>query len=57
GSGDMLKLSVSIGVASAPCEQADIAELLERADQAMYIAKRAGRNRVHAWQPPDTANA
>ncbi len=57
GSGDLLKLSVSIGVASAPCEQADIEELLERADQAMYTAKRAGRNRVHAWQPPGTANA
>lgn len=52
-SGGVLLLSVSIGVATTQGNLADISELLERADQAMYFAKRAGRNRVSAWQPPD----
>jgi len=53
GSDSVLNLSVSIGVASAQRDLADINELLDRADQAMYVAKRAGRNRVCSWQPPD----
>ncbi|TAG48971.1 MAG: GGDEF domain-containing protein [Betaproteobacteria bacterium] len=39
-----LKVTVSIGVASAPPYSAEL--LLERADFAMYRAKRSGRNRV-----------
>lgn len=43
--GNRLRLSVSIGVATRdPGEQA--AELLDRADRALYVAKREGRNRV-----------
>jgi diguanylate cyclase (GGDEF)-like protein len=38
-------VSVSIGVAMYPIDGDDVPSLLHRADQAMYAAKRAGRNR------------
>lgn len=38
--------TVSIGVVSAHGAAADMARLIERADQALYIAKNAGKNRV-----------
>lgn len=45
-------VSVSIGVTVTPCDSgpADAAALIQTADLAMYQAKRAGRNRVHARQ-------
>ncbi len=39
-------LSVSIGIASCPQDAGTAPELLSAADQALYRAKRAGRNRV-----------
>jgi diguanylate cyclase (GGDEF)-like protein len=39
-----LKVTVSVGVARAP--EYDALALIERADFAMYRAKRAGRNRL-----------
>ncbi len=39
-------LTVSIGGASFPADGADLGQLLEVADTAMYAAKRAGRNAV-----------
>lgn len=47
-----IPVTMSIGVASAHTED-NLAQLLERADEALYIAKAAGRNRVineKAWQ-------
>jgi diguanylate cyclase (GGDEF)-like protein len=38
--------TVSIGVATYPADARDSAELLQRADQAVYQAKKQGRNRV-----------
>lgn len=38
-------LTVSIGVAMYPIDGEDVATLLHHSDQAMYAAKRAGRNR------------
>ena len=43
-------VTVSIGVAALlNGENLTLDLLLERADQAMYAAKQAGRNRVTAW--------
>jgi predicted signal transduction protein with EAL and GGDEF domain len=39
-------MSVSIGVAMFPDDAGSKAELLDKADWAMYAAKRAGRDRV-----------
>jgi len=39
-------ITVSIGVATLPFDARDAAELLRRADRALYAAKERGRNRV-----------
>jgi diguanylate cyclase (GGDEF)-like protein len=40
-------ISVSVGVASVPAEElADIESLMSKADEALYVAKARGRNRV-----------
>lgn len=39
-------ITVSIGVASSTCDETENLELLIRADDALYQAKRAGRHRV-----------
>ncbi len=39
-------ITISLGVASWPCGQASIAQVLKHADQALYAAKKGGRNRV-----------
>ncbi|MBZ0139477.1 MAG: diguanylate cyclase, partial [Pseudorhodoplanes sp.] len=41
-----LDMTVSIGVAEATPEMADLSVLIKRADTALYAAKRGGRNRV-----------
>ncbi len=46
GLDDDLSVTVSIGVASANGEAVDFKALFEAADQALYAAKAAGRNRV-----------
>ena len=40
---------MSVGVATYPTDAAARDELLDKADWAMYAAKRAGRNRVLAF--------
>ncbi len=42
------RLTVSVGVATFPEDAAEPAELLNRADRALYQAKREGRNRIVA---------
>ncbi|MFC5526530.1 GGDEF domain-containing protein [Rhodanobacter ginsengisoli] len=44
--GQALRLTVSIGVTTVMPAEQDSAAVLHRADQALYAAKRAGRNRV-----------
>jgi len=52
GEGKRLAATISIGVATIPKEVGDVTvetlanELVEQADQAVYVAKRQGRNRV-----------
>ncbi|MGE0583155.1 MAG: diguanylate cyclase [Steroidobacteraceae bacterium] len=45
-------LTISIGIASAPLDANDGASLMARADEALYRAKRAGRNCVVLCNPP-----
>jgi len=40
-------VTVSIGVASFPEDGADAAVLLKSVDELMYLAKSAGKNKVH----------
>ncbi len=43
---EQLRVTVSVGVASYPSNAKTKAELIERADQALYLAKSEGRNKV-----------
>ena len=43
---EKVKMTVSIGVASIPEDTLDEEELIRKADEALYRAKRQGRNRV-----------
>lgn len=45
--GKRFVISCSIGVTMYPEDDADADTLLRHADQAMFVAKQAGRNRVH----------
>ncbi len=53
-SGTACQLGASVGIARYPLNALDADALLKRADQAMYAAKRGGRNRyaVHAHEQP-----
>lgn len=45
--GDFISVTVSVGVASLQGQQiTDVSKILDQADQALYIAKENGRNRV-----------
>jgi diguanylate cyclase (GGDEF)-like protein len=43
---DIGPLTVTIGIASFPDNAKDSKELIEKADQAMYAGKKAGKNRI-----------
>jgi len=47
--GQTLRATISLGVAAYPEHGATPEELVMRADQALYLAKQGGRNRVAAW--------
>jgi len=46
-----IKITVSVGVAMAVDESADLEKLFKHADLALYAAKARGRNRVEIMQP------
>ncbi len=44
-----LRVTASFGIAALDQEVADFAHFIDRADQALYISKNTGRNRVSVW--------
>lgn len=44
-----LKVTISIGIATFPDDTSNIEKLIDQADQALYRAKQAGRNKVCAF--------
>jgi two-component system, cell cycle response regulator len=59
GPGQTARITVSVGVAVGPEDGSDRASLLRAADQRLYEAKAAGRDRVAGGPPeaPATASA
>jgi diguanylate cyclase (GGDEF)-like protein/PAS domain S-box-containing protein len=51
----LLQVSASIGVTLYPQDEADADLLLRHADQAMYLAKQAGKNRYHLFDVDEDA--
>ncbi|MEH6357656.1 MAG: EAL domain-containing protein [Pseudomonadales bacterium] len=45
----VMQVSASIGVAIYPQDNVDTDQLMRHADQAMYVAKQAGKNRYHLF--------
>jgi diguanylate cyclase (GGDEF)-like protein len=46
-----ISVTTSIGVSGISQKDSSIADAMERADKALYLAKGAGRNCVRCWQP------
>ncbi|UKJ75153.1 GGDEF domain-containing protein [Azospirillum brasilense] len=58
--GEAVRVGCSLGIALWPEDSPDVTEALRRADQALYLAKRAGRNRGVRWTadlPPAPAES
>ncbi|HLD66106.1 MAG TPA: EAL domain-containing protein, partial [Pseudomonas sp.] len=53
----LVSVSASIGVSLYPEDNADADTLLRHADQAMYLAKEAGKNRFHLFDPESDRKA
>ncbi len=53
----IFEIGVSIGLVPITAASGDMARVLSAADAACYVAKESGRNRMHEYQPDDTALA
>ncbi|MEG0773447.1 diguanylate cyclase [Clostridium sp.] len=47
--GDKAEITVSMGIVTYPIHGHTVQELIEKADQALYVAKKSGRNRCRVW--------
>jgi diguanylate cyclase (GGDEF)-like protein len=54
---DLHSVTVSIGLASLPQDGTEAHILIERADQALYNAKRAGRNQTAVWSAEEASKS
>jgi len=57
GAGERIPVTVSIGCAETDSDEADVRPAIQRADQALYQAKRTGRNRVVVYAPDGGAGS
>jgi len=55
--GELVSVSVSIGVSERELDTSDINELFEYADKALYKAKQQGRGKVMMWEPRNPINS
>jgi diguanylate cyclase (GGDEF)-like protein/PAS domain S-box-containing protein len=53
----IFEIGVSIGLVPITPDSLDMAQVLSAADAACYVAKEGGRNRMHEYQPDDSALA
>lgn len=49
GFSNPLKVTTSIGISTSRTQDDDLSSILAQADQALYVAKNAGRDRCHAY--------
>lgn len=52
--GQVVRISVSVGVAEMSPQSASLDALMQTADHALYAAKNAGKNRVAVWEEGNT---
>jgi diguanylate cyclase (GGDEF)-like protein len=52
---DVLRMTISVGIAECRRSGDSLDALLGRADEALYASKRAGRDRETVWAPPPDA--
>jgi diguanylate cyclase (GGDEF)-like protein/PAS domain S-box-containing protein len=50
----IFEIGVSLGTVMIDRASGDLVQVLSAADAACYVAKEAGRNRIHEYQPDDT---
>ena len=55
--GEMVPVTISLGIAAFPQDAASLEKLVSLADQALYQAKEAGRNRTVAWSAMKNSSA
>lgn len=51
---DMLRVTISVGVATLTADNPSVDAILDRADRAMYAGKHGGRDQVNIWEDGET---